>query len=352
MRSNRNAKRKVIIGVIIAVAAIVLFGVGLYVAERMGLKDVQFGDTGEWGDGEPEVTELYLNDKLYISRDSLDTYLLVGTDSGGKDEGEMYSGELADFIVLLLVDNTTEKFGFLQIDRNSMVDMVVPDESGNDSDLETMQICISHWYGKTQEDRNYYTSSAVATLLGDLEVDNVYSLEMTQIGAVNHAIGGVEVDIQTDLTKVDPAFVEGTTVRLSDEQAEKFVRARSGVGKGTNAERMERQAQYMQKVYNLVMNQARENPEYLDNLYGQLKGKVYSGDSTKNFSRLTKQLTEYESQGIMRFKGKTKVHDTLGEGIEHEEFYVSETSILESLQKIMNLKEAPEDYGEEDDEEE
>ena len=180
MRSNRNAKRKVIIGVIIAVAAIVLFGVGLYVAERMGLKDVQFGDSGEWGDGEPEVTELYLDDKIYISRDSLDTYLLVGTDSGGKDEGEMYSGELADFIVLLLVDNTTEKFGFLQIDRNSMVDMVVPDESGNDSDLETMQICISHWYGKTQEDRNYYTSSAVATLLGDLEVDNVYSLEVSQ----------------------------------------------------------------------------------------------------------------------------------------------------------------------------
>lgn len=350
MRSNRNAKRKIIIGIVIAVAAIVLFGVGLYVAERMGLKDVQFGDSGEWGDGEPEVTELSLKDKLYISHDNIDTYLLIGTDSGGEDLGEMFSGELADFITLLLVDNTTEKFGFLQIDRNSMVEMAVPDEEGNDDAIETLQICISHWYGKTQQDRNDYTTSAVTTLLGDLDIDNTYSLEMTNIGAVNHAIGGVEVDIQTDLTKVDPDFQEGVTVRLTDEQAEKFVRARSGVGKGTNAERMARQTQYMQKVYNLVMNQARENPEYLNNLYEQLKDKVYSGDSTKNFSKLTKQLTEYESQGIMKFTGKVKVHDTLGDGKKHEEFYVDDNSILRCLQTIMNLKEAPEDYGEEDEE--
>ena len=94
----------------------------------------------------------------------------------------------------------------------------------------------------------------------------------------------------------------------------------------------------------------RENPEYLNNLYEQLKGKVYSGDSTKNFSKLTKQLTEYEGQGILKFTGKVKVHDTLGDGKKHEEFYVDDNSILRCLQTIMNLKEAPEDYGEEDEE--
>ena len=339
MRSKRNARRKIIIGIVITAAAIALFAAGLYAAERMGLKDVQFGDSGEWGEGEPETTELSFNDKLYISNDNIDTYLMIGTDSGGEDKGEMYSGELADFITLLLVDNTTKKYGFLQIDRNSMVLLGIPDEEASDYDVATLQICISHWYGKTQEERNDYTATAVTTLLGDLNIDNVYSLEMTQIGAVNHAIGGVEVDIQTDLTKVDPAFVKGETVLLTDKQAEEFVRARMGVGKETNAERMDRQNQYMQKVYNLVMNQVRENPEYLNDLYKELKGKIYSGKSANNLSKLAKQLTEYESQGIMRFSGKTKVHDTLGDGNEHEEFYVDQDSILECLQKIMNLKE-------------
>lgn len=350
MRSNRNAKRKVIIGIVAAAVAIALFAVGLHAAEQLSLKDVQFGDTGEWGNDEPESIELSLDDRIYISNDSIDTYLLIGTDSGGEDQGDMFSGELADFIVLLLVDNTTEKFGFLQVDRNSMVEIAVPDEEGNEDAVETMQICISHWYGKTQEDRNENTADALTTLLGDLDIDNVYSLEMTRIGDVNHAIGSVQVDIQTDLTKIDPAFVEGETVLLTDEQAEKFVRARTGVGKGTNAERMDRQTQYMQKVYNLVMNQTRENPEYLDNLYRELKDKVCTGDSTKNFSRLTKQLTRYENQGIMRFSGETKINDTLGEGIKHEEFYVDDNSILKCLQKIMDLREAPEDYDEEDEE--
>ena len=346
MRRTHNSKKKVIIAILIALAVIAIFAFGLRIIERMGLEDEQFGDTGEWGD-EDETIELSLDDKIYISQDNLDTYLIIGTDSGGEDLGPMYSGELADFLSLLIVDNTTEKFAFYQIDRNSMVLMAVPDEEGNDNDLEEMQICISHWYGEDQEARNDYTATAVTTLLGDLDIDNVYSIEMTDIGAINHAIGGVEVDIQTDMTSVDPAFVKGATVLLTDKQAEEFVRARMNVGGGTNAERMDRQTQYMQKVYNLVMNQVRENPEYLNELYGQLKGKIYVDGSEDNFSRMANQISQYESQGIMRFDGKTKVSDTMGDGIEHEEFYVDQSSIVRNLQKIMDLEEAPEDYYEE-----
>ena len=343
MRRNRRGKRKIIIALIIAAALLALFIAGLQFAEKLGLKDVQFGDTGEWGDGKIETTELSLNNKLYVTKDNLDTYLIIGTDSGGIDEGEMYSGELADFVTLLLVDNTTKKFAFLQMDRNSMVEMAVPDETGNAEEIQQMQLCISHWYGRDADERNEYTAAAVTTLLGDLEIDNVYSLEMTEIGAVNHAIGGVEVDIETDMTNVDPAFVKGAHVLLDDDQAEKFVRARMNVGKGTNAERMARQTQYMQKAYNLVMNQLRENPNYINDLYKELDGVVYSSGSAKDFSRLTNQLLEYEALGIMHFTGTTKMGDTLGEGLEkeeyHEEFYVDDESILACYKKIMNIKE-------------
>ena len=247
MRRSRNGKKKIIIVIIAAVAAILLFAAGLQIAERMGFKDVQFGDTGEWGNGEVETTEIGLNDKLYVTKDNINTYLIIGTDSGGEDLGEMYSGELADFLTVLLVDNTTQKFAFLQIDRNSMVEMVVPDEEGNTGAITKMQVCISHWYGKTLNERNENTAAAVTTLLGDLDIDNVYSIEMKDIGAINHAIGGVEVDIQTDMTKVDPEFVKGNHILLSDEQANKFVRARTGVGSGTNAERMDRQTSTCKK---------------------------------------------------------------------------------------------------------
>ena len=339
MRRYRNGKKKIIIGIVIAAAIIALFAAGLQIAERMGLKDVQFGDSGEWGDGEIETTEISLNDKIYETMDNLNTYLIIGTDSGGEDLGEMYRGELADFLTVLLVDNTTQKFAFLQIDRNSMVEMVVPTEEGDTGGIEKMQVCISHWYGKTLEDRNDYTAAAVTTLLGDVDIDNVYSLEMTDIGKVNHAIGGVEVDIETDMTNVDPEFKQGAHILLTDEQAEKFVRTRMNVGHGTNAERMDRQTQYMQKAYNLVMNQLRDNPDYINDLYKQLDGVIYSKGSEKDFSKLTNQLLQYEALGIMRFTGETKINDTVGEGIEHEEFYVDDNSILACYKKIMNIKE-------------
>lgn len=343
---DTHSKRKIILTILIALVVIGLFGLVLHLIENRGLLDEQFGDTGDWGDGAIETSELTFNDELYISNDSIDTYLVIGTDSGGEDLGEMYSGELADFLTLLLVDNTTEKFAFIQIDRNTMVDMTVPDESGAADALETMQLCISHWYGKDEDERNEYTADAVSTVFGGLDIYNWYSIEMTDIGAINHALGGVAVDINEDLTSIDPAFTKGSTVLLTDKQAEEFVRARMGVGEGTNKERMSRQTQYMQKAYNLVFDQVRENPEYINDIYDQLQGRIHSGESESNFSKMTNQIMTYESCGILQIDGKVKNNDTMGDGIIHEEFYADEDSILAALKKVMNLKLAPEDYGE------
>lgn len=342
------SKRKIIATLIAAILAIGAFGAAMHMIESYGLRSVKFGDTGDWGDEDEEVTELSLADDLYVSNDDIDTYLIIGTDAGGEDLGDMYSGELADFLTLLLVDNTTRKFAFIQIDRNSMVDMQVPNDKGSMTGIAKQQLCISHWYGKDADERNQNTVAAVQTLLGDLEIDNCYTLSMNDIGAVNHAIGGVVVDIDTDMTSVDPAFVKGANVLLDDQQAEKFVRARMSVGEGTNRERMSRQTQYMQKAYNLVMSQLRENPEYINELYQELSGKIQSGQSAKEFSAMTNQILQYESLGIMQFSGETKLADTQGDGIEHEEFYVDENSIVTTLSKVMNLQKSSE--TEEDDE--
>ena len=337
------SKRRIIAILIAAVLAIIAFGGVMNLIETRSQKDQQFGDTGDWGDEEEEPLELILEDASYISNDDIDTYLIIGTDAGGEDLGEMYSGELADFLTLLLVDNTTRRFGFIQIDRNSMVEMQVPNEKGDMTGVATQQICISHWYGTNEEERNDNTVAAVETLLGGLEIDNCYTLNMADIGAVNHAIGGVVVDIESDLTSVDPEFVKGKSVLLDDKQAEKFVRARMGVGNETNAERMARQTQYMQKAYNLVMSQLRDNPEYINDIYSELEGKIVSGESARDFSTMTNQILQYESLGIMQFSGKTKIADTQGDGIEHEEFYVSEASILKTLGKVIDLQKTDEE---------
>ena len=169
---------------------------------------------------------------------------------------------------------------------------------------------------------------------------------MDDIGAVNHAIGGVDVEIETDMTSIDPAFKKGETVRLSDKQAVKYIRARTGLEDETNAARMRRQQQYMQKVYNLIMNQIRENPEYLSDIYQELEGKIQTEGEAHNLSQIANKMVQYESVGIMQLSGTTKIADTQGDGKEHEEFYVSEDSINKCLGKIIEIKKAPADYYE------
>ena len=279
-------------------------------------------------------------DTSYVTEDNLDTYLIIGTDAGGEFVDEKHSGSLADFLALLIIDNTTQKFGIIQIDRNTMVPM--GELAGFDDDGEEVQqqLCLAHWYGENDAQRNDNTVLAVSTLFGYLDVDNYYAINMEDMGRVNDAIGGVVVDIDTDMTSIDPEFVEGTSVLLTNDQAEKFLRARMNVGEGTNKERMSRQTQYMQKAYSMVMDQLRENPEYVNDLYDSLSDVIQREERGSNLSRMANHIVQYESVGIIQIDGTTKLGDTQDDGIEHEEFYANQQSIISALKKIIDLKEA------------
>ena len=338
MRQDRSTKHKIINGIVIAVILIALFALTMFLIERHGLTDEQFGDTGEWGANEgADQFYLYIDGANYVSSDDVDTYLLIGTDN--EREGEAgFNGGMADFLMLVLIDNTTQKYGMYQLDRNTMTLVDILNENGESMGAETQQLCISHWYGQNDEQRNENTVRAVSNLFGELPIDGYYTLNMEDIGRVNNALGRVEVTVETDMTSVDPAFVAGSTVVLSDDQAEKFVRARMGVGSGTNKERMSRQRQYLQKVYSMLMSQIKENPEYINDLYDQLHDLVESNMHDKKFSQITNQLVNYDSEGIITFEGTSEkgVQEVSGDVL--EEFYVNGQSIVDNLKRVMQLE--------------
>ena len=350
MRQGRASKKRIIITAAAAVVLIAAFGLIMYLIEQHGLIDEQFGDTGGWGSkDEDDQVFLTLSDVDYISDDDIDAYLIAGTDGGGVDKGDIYKGELADFISILLIDNTTEKYAFYQISRDSMVDVPVMNENGDIQDFALEQLSTAHWYGKTPEERNENLANAVSDVVGGIDIDGYYVLNMADIGEVNDAIGGVDIDIDDDMTDLDPTFKKGATVHLTGKQAENYLRARMTVGNGTNAERMDRQRQYMQKAYNMTISQLRENPDDINYLYEELDNKVQSDGTGKRISAIANQVTQYQCVGIISFKGITRIGDAIDEGITHEEFYVDEKSVLSGLRKVMNIRE--DDTPDEEDEE-
>ncbi len=350
MNVRKLNKKRLILTLVIALAIIGALGLTLHLVEKHFEKDEQFGDTGDWGKQGTENHFLTIGENDYYYTDNLDTYLLIGTDGSGElakaGEKKGSNGDLADFLLLAVINRTQETYGFLQLDRNTMTDVTVLDKDGKEQGTYPEQVCTAHWYGVDESQRNKNTVDAVSYIFGGLPIQGYYKLNMEDIGAVNHAVGGVVVDIDTDMTKVDPDFQKGASVLLTDAQAEKFVRARMNVGDGTNAARMKRQREYMQKVYNLTMSQIRENPEYMQELYEELEGKVDSELPGNEVSKIANQLTQFRSCGILTFDGKTKTADTFDDGKKHEEFYMSESSAVETLGKVMNIAPA-EELGEE-----
>ena len=335
--SGARKRKKTVIFAGAAVLLLILFLVVLFLIETVGT-DNPPGESAAWHKKDDPIY-LTIGDVDYVSYDSISAYVIAGTDAGGIDQGPGKNGSLADFIAVLLLDDTTKKFALYQIDRNTMLDIPVINAAGEYDDYYTQQITTAHWYGMDEEERNNNLVNAVSDLMGLMEMNGYFVLPMENIGTVNHALGGVEVTITEDMTAVDPAFQQGATVRLSDEQAERFLRARMNVGEGTNSERMNRHRQFIMSAYSGVRSALKENPDYINELYDSLMDQLETDEITnKDVSVIANKVLSYEDMGILQFSGTVEIADTIGEGIEHEEFYVDPASIADALRQVMNLE--------------
>ena len=353
-RMRRGTKRRLLAGGLIAAFAFVLLGAALMAYERSSRKREEIGDSGSWNQEQEETAEeelqLTLNDRVYAYSDQVESYLLIGTDNSSADpEAEQgFDGDLADFLVLFVADSDTGKYGFIQIDRDTITDVPILDENGEETGTALEQICTAHWYGQNEEDRSINTVYTVSELFGGLPIDGYYCMNMKDIPSLNHAVGGVSVTIEEDLESVDPAMTKGAKVLLTDEQAEKFVRARMSVGDGTNVSRLRRQRQYMENMYTQIHERFSENAGYINDLYKELKSVLETDQPDKTISEIAAKIHEGENVGILILDGESTEGNQLDDGEIHSEFYVDEASIAENLGKIIDLRDVTEDVITED----
>lgn len=339
-RRTRPGKRKTVLGVIAAAAAVIIFGAVLYAVDAKPHESEGKGDSGKWGADLTGATTLKLGDQKFEYTDDTDIYLIIGTDDTGTDpEAEKgFNGNMADFLVLLVQNRTQDTYGFIQLDRDTITDVPVLDENGEEEGTIEEQLCIAHWYGQNEEQRNNNTVTTVSRLLGGLPINGYYSMNMHDVGRINHVLGGVTVEIEEDMTSVDPQMEKGARIKLSDEQAQAYLRARMTVGDGMNAGRLSRQRQYMQGAYEIVRERLSEDPDFINGAYDELTDLIDSDLPRKEISKIAAQIREAESAGILTIDGESKIGDTLGNGEEHAEFYIRTESLIETLQKLIDLK--------------
>lgn len=244
MTKQRKARIRGLIFLLIGVAVLAGVLIFLHMNESGQYKETR----NQMSEGFGTLKTIEWKGTTYREKPAVTTMLIAGVDRDGtiqkQNNGYRNNGQ-ADFLLLMAIDHTDKKIYRLQIDRDTMAEIVVLGIFGNETGTRIQQICLAHYYGGSPEDSAKYTVRAVQNLLGGAEIDGYYMVDYSSVPVLNDALGGVTVHMDFDMTSVNPEWTQGKTVTLHGKEAETFVRSRMTIGAGTNEERMIRQNEFM-----------------------------------------------------------------------------------------------------------
>lgn len=214
-----------------------------------------------------EHTEL--DGVMYRQRKDITTILLMGIDTEATDDSAngYRNGGQADFLRLLVIDDTNKAITQIQIDRDTMTPITILGILGNQSGVRTAQISLAHGFGDGQSQSCELTVDAVSNLMFGIPIDFYAAMNLDGISTLNDLLGGVAVTLEDDFSSIDPSMMAGTTLTLKGEQAEIYVRSRRNIGIGTNEARMERQEMYVSQLSSLLYEHMGEDKEFIGTLY-------------------------------------------------------------------------------------
>lgn len=258
-------------------------------------------------------------------RENMEVIMVCGTDTRETipEDNDYVHYSQADVIYVYAIDHKNKTYQCIQINRDTMTPVKQVVGIGEDT-VANMQICLAHSYGKTEQARCLNTVDALEGLLFDVPIDHYISLNLSAISVLNEQVGGVTVTIPAGMEKADPAFVEGATVKLQGDQAEKFVRARMGLNDDSNIFRMQRQEIFMKAWKEQAKAKMNEESGFPVKMVLALSDYMTSDMTANALSTLANQLKEYKDLGTLTTTGETLEE---GDGRLFREFHVDKDDL-------------------------
>ncbi len=339
---NRRQKMKIAgqIGLVILGIVIVYFAVRV-IDSQLGIFD---SDDEDDFDYEEEQLPIEIDGQEYELAHDMKTYLIMGTDASGNEDAEdrdSYEGSMADFMLLVVIDDTDSTYRFIQLNRDTITEVPFLLKDGTSYASADIQMCCAHWYGGSKEESCENTVRTVSMFMKGIPIDGYYALQMEAMPELNHAVGGVTVTIEDDFTAIDPEMKPGTTLKLTDEQAYTFVHSRMDVGDGENTSRMRRHREFMNALMDTAKQKANEDKKFVNTLYSELSDYSTTDMGSKTLSNIATKMNSYEYKGLVTPEGETKLGTALHDGLEHTEFYPDEEALITLIRDVYPLNEVP-----------
>ena len=275
-------------------------------------------------------------------RKNLSAVLLIGTDSFLTDENRHVEGknrnrDLADFVVVLVLDHQNRIMIPLQLNRDTICEIPWLDEHNQVGGYRLEHLTYAHTYGSGGEDSCVNTVRAVRQLLFGAPIDAYLSFTMDAVPLINDLVGGVTVKLSEDLPALGKDYVKDASIKLKGEAALRFIRYREKTG-GSNWFRMKRHRQYLYAFTDAARAAAEKNPNLAVDGFKRLSPFLCTNMSAENISKLIEQLCEYKLLETLSPSGD------IVPGEKYYEFHVHEDSLWECVASAYCIRDNARDF--------
>ena len=262
-----------------------------------------------------ENTVYEYNGVEYVKNEDVESFLILGLDKfeDAINNDSYNNDQRADFLMLLVFDNSEKKFTAVHLNRDTMVNMNVLGVAGQKIGTVNKQLALAHTYGNGRDVSCRNTADAVSELLNGVKVNHYLSITMDAVPILNDLLGGVEVTVLDDFSGIDDTLIKGETVTLHGDHALTYVRERYGLEDSSNSTRMVRQRQYMTAVYDKAMLKIENDDNFVIEASSKLADYIVSDRSVNQLQEIAKKLSQYKFTEIETLEGESVVKDGLME---------------------------------------
>ena len=309
MGKKRNDKRKLMRGLAVALLAVFLLTGAFLLLELWEKRQSIFPEQ------KTENTVYEYNGVEYMKNEDVESFLILGLDKfeDAINNDSYNNDQRADFLMLLVFDNSEKKFTAVHLNRDTMVNMNVLGVAGQKIGTVNKQLALAHPYGNGRDVSCRNTADAVSELLNGVKVNHYLSITMDAVPILNDLLGGVEVTVLDDFSGIDDTLIKGETVTLHGDHALTYVRERYGLEDSSNSTRMVRQRQYMTAVYDKAMLKIENDDNFVIEASSKLADYIVSDRSVNQLQEIAKKLSQYKFTEIETLEGESVVKDGLME---------------------------------------
>lgn len=272
------------------------------------------------------------NGKIYAYNQDIMTFLFMGIDKNGdvKEVEEGTNGGQADALFLAVMNPHDKTIRLIGINRNTMTDIDVYNQEGSYLNTVTAQIAVQHGFGNGVEESCEYQVKAVRNLFYSLPIHGYAAINMSAIATINDAVGGVDVTVLEDLTRIDKSLKKGESVHLMGDSAFWYVKYRN-TGEFASADRrLERQKQYLNAFVGEAKQAAKQDISIVLDLYKTISSQMVTDVTVDEVVYLAPILTDYQfdSDNFYILEGETIM------GERFEEFYPDEDVLYRLILEV------------------